>query len=416
MKKVLSIFSLFLALTVQAGEVTTLPTTVVLAIEALGGNGTVAVPEATSSATVGTTTYFVCDIDATVNLTATANSGFLFQEWSGNDAAHAYNIVPTDKSNPYALTLYADAGFIQLSTTSWLDTVKIKASFRDATVCDVTFSPNGFFVTAVDALGSLLSIDSATTPPTINYDQVWKTAPLGANDWPWNDVGFHFSQEEVYPYYWDPTQTTLFQKLSTKVLAIQIAYKSEHVWKMILPYEASLMAAGGSHRVKLPVTSNMAAGDLTSTGMYEYTAYIDQFEWPEWYTDHSIPLVIDSVKQINFALDENAETSAYKGALQIESIKLCGKYVLGVEEAAKELKEIGINGLWNNSIHISSTVSETYNVAVYTMEGKMVFNTVAKLNQGANAINMNTNLQSGSYMIRVENNSGAQVKSIGMIK
>lgn len=304
----------FVAITInaRAGEVNILPTKIVLEIEAMNGNGTVQVINANSQTSIGNITYALCDIDAMIALMASSNAGYEFTCWKGNDVNYPYNSIPADYNNPLQFTLYSDAAFIQLSQTAWLDTVKLKAFFREASVCNISYpiSNHGFFVTAVDALGSQLELDSSTVPPTFRYNQIFKDNIISF-DWPWNDISFHIDQNNTV-------------KNLSGVQAIQITYKSSHLWSMTLPFDAKLMSEGGNHSIDLPITTYLNPADLSPSGMYTFTAYIDEFTWPLWYTDHTIALQIDSVKQISFWLTENAEASAYKGDFIIESFKLCG--------------------------------------------------------------------------------------------
>jgi len=187
----------------------------------------------------------------------------------------------------------------------------------------------------------------------------------------------------------------------TGLSQVTITYKSDQPLLLELP-QPSLANSGESYQYNL-----IATGGNFQT----FNIPINSFAQPSWSTGLSIPLALDSVTEVDIQPNVDVTTSSVSGTVVVSQLELC-REVTGISQHSMNNSDINIYGISKGDLYLYSSKSGKYNVDVYTIDGKLVYDSENNISEGINNIGMNGSLSNGIYLVKVMNNQTVTVKKV----
>lgn len=185
------------------------------------------------------------------------------------------------------------------------------------------------------------------------------------------------------------------------VTAMQINYKADKDFSLILPMKGVTDDNGAGHRVTLPATSGEVKVHIIND--------IDKdFKQPDWADKVSLDLSKTSTLSFELA---SSSVGAIDGSIEIKQIKLPG-YPVDIpvigSNMVKVIQGITVNSLNKNKLNLSVAKSGAYKIRIYANNGRLLASVDKNLTSGENSINLHDlQLSSGMVIIGI---SGAGQK------
>lgn len=261
--------------------------------------------------------------------------------------------------------------------------MEVVANFRKNANCSayIELLQESSFATHKDNYGS--TIDSPISVVdgvlTVNYSM----APQ-VDVWPWTEIDL------------SPKLTNL-----ANLCDLAITYKSDHKIRVELP-QVPLSSEGFNFGFDLPVTADWS------------TVVIKKTDWakPSWATD-TTSLNLNVITYVMFSPLEYGIT----GKVDLQSVKLYGyESTVSVDMKTAVNKDFQIFSLNNNSIGINSDKQGDYLMQVFTVEGKLVACSRVALSQGLQSVDLNANLQAGTYIVKLTGGNQVHVAKFALIR
>lgn len=322
-------------------------------IEVLDSNGTVDISPVKTSYTK----------DEQVTLTPKPASGYVFESWAGSVNSLEDTITITMDENKLIYAIFRTA---PITCDSSLNT------FHQAT-----------FSAAKDGLGSkaVMSRTYGATPSiSLDWEMVKRTS-----QWPWLELDIKYPID-------------LFGMCS-----MDITYSSDKPLVLSL-MQAPLSGTGESYQIELPVQATAVS----------ITKNITDFKQPSWATT-ILPLDLTKVTSIAISPNIDTETAADKGKFTFSELQLYGLYLpTPVGAGIQTFDNLNVNMYTDvlHNLHVQVNETNTYTIHVFTMEGKMLFNTSRLIAAGSDMFNLPASLNKGIYIVRISTNKGIGVKKV----
>ncbi len=209
---------------------------------------------------------------------------------------------------------------------------------------------------------------------------------------------------DSYDTYAEAAVVLVYDTIMTGFNAINISYKSDKPLFLVLP-QPPLDMTGEGYFVDMPASATTL----------DTTFLIGAFHQPDWTAPaNKVPLNLDSILSVVIQPNVDAIPAAVPGSFQITKLNICwSNQIEGIHDINKNtLTEININNLYNNNINITSTKTGNYDISVYSIDGKVVYQSNTLLNAGSNQVQLTSKIENAVYFIRVANDKGSVVRKI----
>ena len=75
-----------------------------------------------------------------------------------------------------------------------------------------------------------------------------------------------------------------------------------------------------------------------------------------------------------------------------------------------------IFNLGTRTINIVSSKNEKCIMNIYSIDGKLIYNSNININEGINTVDLNSSLANGTYIVRLISNNNVAVKKFAIVK
>jgi len=256
-----------------------------------------------------------------------------------------------------------------------------KGTFDDLIVDGNISSQMDTYGSTIDAVGNFVVAKQFL----VNYDLVANT---GGTLWPWVDV-------ECVPK----------SKSFVGLTGITLTYQTSDIGVRIVLDEPDL-SGGTSFMYTLPQATTWST----------ITVQLAQFAQPTWVTPAGT-LDLTKVNILQFTPTNISLTAKTTGSIGVKSLELLGLSApVGINNFTEKADGINIYSLGTKSVNIISSQSDKCVMNIYSIDGKLIYNSNVNLAEGMNTVGLNSSLANGTYIVRLISNDNVTVKKIAIIK